>query len=93
MKSNRTDQLLINSRLSKWHIYSADISFEASVHYALEELMPPAIGEVGSITDAPGSTWFLKAPSLKGQIMQKQSSKLCNSGKLCVMHFPPFQRI
>ena len=27
-------------------------------------MMPPAIGEVGFIADAPGSTWLLKTLSL-----------------------------
>ena len=51
---------------SKWHIYSAHwlISFEASMYYDLGELMPPAVGEVGSIADAPGSAWLLKTLSL-----------------------------
>ena len=30
-----------------------NISFEASMYYDLGELMPPAVGEVGSIADAP----------------------------------------
>ena len=38
------------------------------MHYALAYLMLPAIGEVDSIIDAPGSTWLLKIHVLKGQM-------------------------
>ena len=53
--------------------------------------MPPAVGEVGSIADAPGSTWLLKTLSLKGRMMQDSqilSSKLYNNGNcvLCIFH-------